>query len=96
MLLSRQTIGRGACWQALAEQHFLSKATRTWRSGFGYATEAVAALISWIFRYPHVRSIHAQTFPHLHPSLRVLAKNGFEPAGTGFEEGTVLLRKWRN
>lgn len=64
--------------------------------GFGYATEAVAALVSWIFQHPHVRSIKAQTFPHLQSSLRVLAKNGFQPAGPGPEEGTVLFRKWRD
>jgi ribosomal-protein-alanine N-acetyltransferase len=63
----------------------------------GYATEAVAALIEWIFSHPHVRSINAQTFPHLQPSLRVMAKNGFLFAGPGPgpEEGTVLYRKLR-
>ncbi len=63
--------------------------------GRGYATEAVAALVAWIFRHPHVRSVNAQTLPHLHSSLRVLAKNGFQFAGPGPEEGAVLLRKWR-
>jgi len=63
----------------------------------GYATEAVAALIEWIFSYPHVRSVNAQTFPHLQPSLGVMAKNGLQFAGPGPgpEEGTVLYRKWR-
>jgi [ribosomal protein S5]-alanine N-acetyltransferase len=63
----------------------------------GYATEAVAALVEWIFSHPHVRSVNAQTFPHLQPSLRVLAKNGFQFAGSGPgpEEGTILFRKWR-
>jgi ribosomal-protein-alanine N-acetyltransferase len=63
----------------------------------GYATEAVAALVEWIFSHPHVRSVNAQTFPHLQPSLRVLAKNGFLFAGPGPgpEEGTILFRKWR-
>lgn len=63
----------------------------------GYATEAVAALIDWIFSHPHVRSVNAQTFPHLQPSLRVMAKNGFQfvGPGPGPEEGTVLYRKSR-
>jgi [ribosomal protein S5]-alanine N-acetyltransferase len=63
----------------------------------GYATEAVAALIAWIFSHPHVRSVNAQTFPHLEPSLRVLAKSGFQfvGPGPGPEEGTILFRKWR-
>lgn len=63
----------------------------------GYASEAVAALIEWIFSHPHVRSVNAQTFPHLQPSLGVMAKNGFQfvGPGPGPEEGTVLYRKWR-
>jgi len=63
----------------------------------GYATEAVAGLIEWIFSHPHVRSVNAQTFPHLQPSLRVMVKNGFHfvGPGSGPEEGTVLYRKWR-
>jgi [ribosomal protein S5]-alanine N-acetyltransferase len=63
----------------------------------GYATEAVAALIEWIFSHPHVKSVNAQTFPHLEPSLRVMVKNGmqFSGPGPGPEEGTVLYRKTR-
>ena len=63
----------------------------------GYASEAVAALIAWIFSHPHVRSVNAQTFPHLHGSLGVLAKNGFQfvGPGPGPDEGTILFRKWR-
>ena len=63
--------------------------------GRGYATEATAALIAWIFEHPHIRSVKAQTFPHLEASLRVLAKNGFEFAGPGYEEGAILFRKHR-
>jgi RimJ/RimL family protein N-acetyltransferase len=61
----------------------------------GYATEAVAALIAWIFSHPHIRSVHAQTFPRLEASLRVMLKNGMRFAGPGHEEATVLYRKWR-
>jgi RimJ/RimL family protein N-acetyltransferase len=63
----------------------------------GYASEAVVALIEWIFSRPHVRSVNAQTFPHLKASLGVLAKNGFQfvGPGPGPEEGTILFRKWR-
>jgi RimJ/RimL family protein N-acetyltransferase len=63
----------------------------------GYATEATAAFIAWIFEHPHIRSVNAQTFPHLHGSVRVLMKNGFEfvGSGPGPEEGTVLYRKFR-
>ena len=65
--------------------------------GCGYATEAVTALVEWIFSHPHIRSVNAQTFPHLQPSLRVLAKNGFQfvGPGPGPEEGTILFRKSR-
>lgn len=63
----------------------------------GYATEAVAGLIAWIFSHPHVRSVNAQTFPGHEPSLRVLARSGFRFAGPGPgpEVGTVLYRKYR-
>ena len=61
----------------------------------GYATEAVAGLTSWIFEHQHVRSICAQTFPHLFRSIRVLEKNGFSFAGSGFEDGAILFRKQR-
>jgi len=61
----------------------------------GYASEAVAALIKWIFSHPHVRSVNAQTFPHMQPSLGVMTRNGLQFVGPGPEEGTVLYRKWR-
>lgn len=63
----------------------------------GYATEAVAALVEWIFEHPHIRSVNAQTFPDHQPSLRVLERSGFQFAGPGPgpEEGTILFRKMR-
>jgi RimJ/RimL family protein N-acetyltransferase len=61
----------------------------------GLATEAVDALTSWIFEHPHVKSVNAQTFPDHATSLRVLAKSGFQPAGAGREEGTILFRRFR-
>jgi len=61
----------------------------------GYATEAVAALVGWIFEHPHVRSVNAQTFPDHQPSLRVLERSGFQFTGPGPEEGTILFRKSR-
>jgi len=62
----------------------------------GLATEAVFALTAWIFQHPHVKSVNAQTFPDHAASLRVLAKSGFQPAGNGREEGTLLFRKLRD
>jgi RimJ/RimL family protein N-acetyltransferase len=63
----------------------------------GYATEAVTALVEWIFQHLHVRSVNAQTFPGHSGSLGVLARCGFHPAGPGPgpEEGTLLFRKFR-
>lgn len=62
----------------------------------GYATEAVRCLVSVLFAEPDVRRIVASTYPELKPSIRVLEKCGFVPAGeisggTGLEEGTVML-----
>jgi RimJ/RimL family protein N-acetyltransferase len=61
----------------------------------GYAPEAVEAFTSWLFQHPQVKSICAQTFPRLSPSIRVLEKNGFQFAGPGKEEGCILYRKLR-
>lgn len=55
----------------------------------GLATEAALALIAVIARHPGVTTISAQTFPHLHGSLRVMQKCGMHEAGAGDEEGTV-------
>jgi RimJ/RimL family protein N-acetyltransferase len=53
----------------------------------GYATEAVRALLDWAFGHPAVNIIVAHTLPALRPSIRVLAKCGFLPAGLGPAEG---------
>lgn len=61
----------------------------------GYATEAVRGLIEWIFSHANVRSVCAQTYPHLFASIRVLERNRFSFAGQGFEDGTILFRRHR-
>jgi RimJ/RimL family protein N-acetyltransferase len=58
----------------------------------GYVTEAINALVPWIFRYSPVQSVCAQTYPHLAPSIGVLRKCGFVLDGTGKDPGTVLFR----
>ncbi len=58
----------------------------------GFAPEAVAAMLPWMRTQRPVRAFVAQTFPHLRGSIRVLEKNGFEPAGEGYEEGAILFR----
>ncbi len=63
----------------------------------GYAVEAVMAMLPWLESRrrsgQQIRAFVAQTFPHLRGSIRVLEKCGFEAAGAGFEEGTILFRK---
>lgn len=56
---------------------------------FGFAPEAVRALVGWAFTHPAVARVAAHTLPALQPSLRVLEKCGFAAAGAGTEEGTV-------
>jgi len=56
---------------------------------FGFAPEAVRALVGWAFAHPEVQRVRAHTLPHLVPSIRVLEKCGFAPDGPGAEEGTV-------
>ena len=61
----------------------------------GYATEAAGALVEWIFAFAHVRSVNAQTFPHLEGSLGVMRRLGFVEAGAGAEPGAVRYRRIR-
>ena len=56
---------------------------------FGFAPEAVHALIAWAFAHKEVGRVIAHTLPSLMPSIRVLEKCGFTAAGKGMEEGTV-------
>jgi RimJ/RimL family protein N-acetyltransferase len=57
--------------------------------GRGYATEAVGGLLKWAFDHPQVNRVIAETYPELLPSIRVLVKNKFVPAGKGSEERTI-------
>ena len=59
----------------------------------GYAPEAVAALVDWAFGDPGVSRVIAHTFPDLGPSIRVLEKCGFNPAGPGEEQGTIRFER---
>ena len=59
----------------------------------GYAPEAVAGMLPWLQTRREIRAFVAQTYPHLRGSIRVLEKSGFEHAGEGFEEETILFRK---
>jgi len=56
---------------------------------FGFAPEAVRALVAWAFAHREVKRVTAQTLPALRPSIRVLEKCGFTFAGTGSEEGAI-------
>lgn len=53
----------------------------------GYATEAVSALVRWAFTQPGVQGVAAEALPDNLPSLRVLARCGFRPAGPALEPG---------
>ncbi|MBZ5538584.1 MAG: GNAT family N-acetyltransferase [Acidobacteriia bacterium] len=55
----------------------------------GYATEAVRALLKWALDHPQVNRVIAETYPELLPSIRVMEKNGFIPAGKGSEERVI-------
>ena len=56
---------------------------------FGFAPEAVRALVDWAFVHAAVARVVAHTLPSLQPSIRVLEKCGFAAAGAGAEEGTL-------
>jgi len=55
----------------------------------GYATEAVARLVTWAFSHQNVVQVTAETLPHLRQSIRVVQKNGFIFQGSGSEYGVV-------
>lgn len=55
----------------------------------GYATEAVARLVTWAFSHQNVLEVAAETLPHLRQSIRVMEKNGFTFRGPGSEYGVV-------
>ncbi len=59
--------------------------------GFGYATEAAAALMTWAFSHSKVTRIIGETDHDNAPSIRVLGKLGFTLVGPGSEEGRI---KW--
>lgn len=55
----------------------------------GYATEAVARLVTWAFSHQNVVEVTAETLPHLRQSIRVMEKNGFAFRGPGSEYGVI-------
>ena len=59
----------------------------------GYATEATRALIERASAHPEVRRVIAETLPELTPSIRVLEKLGFVPAGDGSQPGVIRFER---
>jgi RimJ/RimL family protein N-acetyltransferase len=57
--------------------------------GHGYATEALRGFLNWAKREPSLRTVVADTFPHLTASIRVLEKNDFVRCGVGTDEGSI-------
>jgi RimJ/RimL family protein N-acetyltransferase len=54
----------------------------TEHQGKGYATEALAALLDWLFTVAKVHRVSATIDPQNLPSARVLERNGFRYVGT--------------
>lgn len=63
--------------------------------GHGYATEMMAALLSWAFAHPPLIQVAAEALPGNHASQHVLLKLGFAPNGTAHEPGHLryVLRR---
>lgn len=61
----------------------------------GVATEAVGALIGWLFGQPAVRSVSAQTYVTMPESVKVMERCGLRWVGDGEEVGMVRYRRWR-
>jgi RimJ/RimL family protein N-acetyltransferase len=64
--------------------------------GRGYATEAVAGLLAWVFSYSEVTQAIAETPQENQASIRVLAKLGFNYKGHGPEASTVRFELTQN
>jgi ribosomal-protein-alanine N-acetyltransferase len=62
----------------------------------GYATEAVRALITWIFLEKPLAAVIARTFPDNPGSIRVLEKNGFYLLESEGHNHLVTYRITRN
>ena len=58
----------------------------------GFATEAVRALLAWIFSDDTLGEVTARTFPDNPGSIRVLVKNGFHPPDPGEQNGIITYR----
>jgi RimJ/RimL family protein N-acetyltransferase len=58
--------------------------------GFGYATEAVAGLLPWVFSHPEIRRVIAEVLPEKIPSIHLLETNGFKALGEGIEHGVIV------
>ena len=65
--------------------------SETWQ-GYGYATEAVKALLQWVDTATQVRQVEAETEDDNIASKRVLEKSGFLPTGNRGEEGPRYVR----
>ena len=59
----------------------------------GYATEATRALIERASGRPEVHTVIAETLPELTPSIRVLEKLGFVPAGDGSQPEVIRFER---
>ena len=57
--------------------------------GRGLALEAMRALVEWAFGHDGVGRLVAETYPVLHPSVRLLARLGFDRAGQGRDPGSL-------
>lgn len=61
--------------------------------GRGYATEAVEVLARWALSHEEVSRVIAEVVKDNRRSIRVLEKTGFNCAGAGSEEDTLLFER---
>lgn len=62
--------------------------------GVGYATEAVAAAVAYVFATEPVRRVVAHALPTGQASMRVLTKCGFEHVGEVVDPGDGRVWRW--
>lgn len=60
--------------------------------GYGYATEAVTAAVTWALKQAPVNCVTAEAYKENTASIRVLEKAGFELTGRVGEEGPIYRK----
>jgi len=63
----------------------------SWCHGRGYGTEGVPAILHWLDTYTPHKTTRCNIDPQNTASMRLAARNGFEPLGRALYQGTEIV-----